>query len=227
MGNSPNLSQLPLILNLLALQKNKSFIDRKICLNAVCQHQHSPFVPNYFSEIKLNLYKPDSEKVDICNKCDGERYCAIYICKFCDHKACYYCLTESTKIFFVQNLAIESQTNVLKPSAIMIQPPDMLPTPNLEKDGSPDHLMEINQEDLMHNEIVIQNFGKYLHQFVEFSSWAIPSNYFVNQPEWIKKHGKVPPFNFVVYSDQSPKIHDPDRLELELVSIGKQQNYQY
>lgn len=36
MGNSPNLSQLPLILNLLALQKNKSFIDRKICLNSYC-----------------------------------------------------------------------------------------------------------------------------------------------------------------------------------------------
>lgn len=83
----------------------------------------------------------------------------------------------------------------------MIQPPDMLPTPNADKEGSDLGMEIINQEDLMHNEIVIQNFGKYLHQFVEFSSWAVPSNYFIMQPEWIKKHGKVPPFNFVAYSD--------------------------
>lgn len=108
MGNEPNLSQLPLILNLLTLLKNKSLIDRKVCSNDTCVAHHSPFIPNYFSEIKMNLYKADNEKVEICNKCDGERFCAIYICKFCDQKACYYCLTEQTKKTFMQNMAIDS-----------------------------------------------------------------------------------------------------------------------
>ena len=60
MGKSPNLAQLPLMLNLMNVLKNKSFIDRKICLNETCAGQHHLFVPNYWSENKMVLHKSDS-----------------------------------------------------------------------------------------------------------------------------------------------------------------------
>ena len=37
----------------------------------------------------------------------------------------------------------------------------------------------------------------------------------------------MPEFNYIAYSDHCPKIHTPDRLQLELVSIRKHHNYIY
>ena len=101
MGKSPNLAQLPLMISLLIVLNNKSFIDKKTCLNETCAGQHHLFVPNYWSETKMVLHKSDSPIGDICNCCDSKRNCAIYICKFCESKACFYCLTESSKKAFI------------------------------------------------------------------------------------------------------------------------------
>ena len=110
--------------------KNKSFIDRRICLNETCAGQHHLYFQNYWSENKLILHKSDSNKAEICNSCDQQRHCAIYQCKFCDSKACFYCLTENSKKMFMQTLNITSQNNICKPTSIILQPPsELMPTP--------------------------------------------------------------------------------------------------
>jgi hypothetical protein len=121
----------------------------------------------------------------------------------------------------------------MKPSAIVIQPPQDIyhSTPDISgaltvaEEQQID--AEIETENLMKDEIVIKNFGKYLQQFVKFMAWPKPSSFFTRHENWSKQHGKVPEFNYVAYSDQCPKIHTPDRLEMELVSICKPQNFVY
>jgi len=85
--------------------------------------------------------------------------------------------------------------------------------------------------DLLHNETVSKNFGKYRDQFVEFKSWLIPGEFFFIHEAWIKSHTinqtSLPPFDYIKYSDRAPKIHTPDRLESELVSIKKTNDFVY
>ena len=97
MGKAPNLVQLPLMVNLMTLQKSQSFIDKRTCLNSNCNSQFSHHTPNYWSENKLVLHKSDSVKASLCSKCNNQRNCAIYECKYCESKACYYCLVETSK----------------------------------------------------------------------------------------------------------------------------------
>lgn len=40
-------------------------------------------------------------------------------------------------------------------------------------------------------------------------------------------NGKIDPYDFFIQADQAPKPHTPDRLELELISIRKHNNYIY
>ena len=123
MGKSPNLNQLPLIIELLKIQKSKSFIDKKTCLNTICQAQYQSTASNYFGEIKMQLYKSDSDVSEFCKRCKNNRYCSIFECKHCESKFCYYCMIEASKRQVLQSLKIPSQTNILKPTAIVIQPP--------------------------------------------------------------------------------------------------------
>ena len=55
----------------------------------------------------------------------------------------------------------------------------------------------------------------------------MPLDYFIMQPTWVSQNFKPDPFDSVKYSHLAPKIHEPDRLELELVSIKKHGNYVY
>ena len=70
-------------------------------------------------------------------------------------------------------------------------------------------------------------FSKYTDQYIEFQSWPTPKEFFTRQESWIKSHGSIDPYNYMEYADRSPKIHQPDRLELELISIRKHNNYIY
>jgi hypothetical protein len=58
-------------------------------------------------------------------------------------------------------------------------------------------------------------------------TWPYPISFFTINESWINAHKAVPLFNYVEHAHLSPKIHQPDRLELELVSIRKQGNYVY
>ena len=75
--------------------------------------------------------------------------------------------------------------------------------------------------------IISQKFGKYTDQFIEMMSWAMPPEFFVRNQQWIENNFKIDPYDFFVHADQAPKIHTPDRLELELISIRKHNNYIY
>ena len=84
---------------------------------------------------------------------------------------------------------------------------------------------------MLHNETVSKNFGKYRDQFVEFQSWVIPGEFFFINASWIKSHTinqmELAPFDYIKYSSMAPKIHTPDRLESELVSIKKTNDFVY
>jgi hypothetical protein len=43
------------------------------------------------------LYRKENGKADKCDNCECVRYCEIYRCKFCESKACIYCMVERTK----------------------------------------------------------------------------------------------------------------------------------
>lgn len=103
-GHKINLTELPLALLLLKFLKGKSFIDKKSCLNEYCSLQFRYSVGNYFSEEKLVLNKSDNETKEKCNKCNNLRNCAIYECKHCEYKFCYYCLIDSSKRQLISNL---------------------------------------------------------------------------------------------------------------------------
>jgi hypothetical protein len=75
--------------------------------------------------------------------------------------------------------------------------------------------------------LVSKYFGKYTEQYIEFQSWPTPREFFIRQENWIKSHGRVNPYDYMEYADRSPEIHQPDRLELELISIRKHNNYIY
>jgi len=98
------LDELPLAINLFKILSNKSYIDKKICLNETCAEQFKDSSRNYYSEIKIILSKADNEQKEECNKCNNERNCAIYECKFCAYKFCYYCLIEHSKNNFILSL---------------------------------------------------------------------------------------------------------------------------
>ena len=82
------------------------------------------------------------------------------MCKFCDSKACFYCLTDHSKKIFIQNLSIESQNNICKPTAVIVQPPNEVVTPM--EFNVPNEDRQAEADALMQNEVVIKNFGKYL-----------------------------------------------------------------
>lgn len=75
--------------------------------------------------------------------------------------------------------------------------------------------------------LVSKHFGKYVEQYIEFQSWPTPREFFIRQENWTKSHGRVLPYDYMDYADRSPIIHQPDRLELELISIRKHNNYIY
>ncbi len=60
-----------------------------------------------------------------------------------------------------------------------------------------------------------------------FQTWPMPLDFFIMQPTWVSQNFKPDPFDYVKYSHLAPKIHEPDRLELELVSIKKHGNFVY
>ena len=76
-------------------------------------------------------------------------------------------------------------------------------------------------------ELIGKNFGKYRDQYLLFKIWEMPNDFFSIQPSWVANHYKVDPFDYLKYSHLSPKIHEPDRLECELVSIKKHNNFIY
>jgi hypothetical protein len=96
--------ELPLAINLYKFLKGRSFIDKKQCLNDHCAQQFHCQTINYFSENKLVLHKSDNEVQEKCNKCRIMRNCAIYQCKICEFKACYYCLIDFSKRRLIQNI---------------------------------------------------------------------------------------------------------------------------
>lgn len=99
-----SLNHLPLAINLFKYLKSKSFIDKRHCLNEECAKLFHSQTMNYFSENKLLLQKSDSEVTDKCNKCFNMRNCALYQCKICEFKFCYYCLIDSSKRMLLSNL---------------------------------------------------------------------------------------------------------------------------
>ena len=76
-------------------------------------------------------------------------------------------------------------------------------------------------------DLIAQNFGKYRDQFLLFKQWRMSHDFFIVQPTWVANHFSVEAFDYLKYSHLSPKIHEPDRLECELVSIKKHNNYIY
>jgi len=58
-------------------------------------------------------------------------------------------------------------------------------------------------------------------------SWQYPPEFFTRNQPWIDMNGKIDPYDFFIQADQAPKPHTPDRLELELISIRKHNNYIY
>lgn len=86
---------------------------------------------------------------------------------------------------------------------------------------------KIKSMDKKELELISKNFGKYRDQFLLFKIWEIPLDFFSIQPSWVANHYKVEPFDYLKYSHLSPKIHEPDRLECELVSIKKHNNFVY
>lgn len=97
------------MIQLFKYQKGRSFIDKKSCLNETCIKQFNCTVPNYYSETKLVLLKSDSEEQDKCHKCNNQRFCAVYECKMCEQKFCYYCLIDFSKRQLIQNLMTTTQ----------------------------------------------------------------------------------------------------------------------
>ena len=76
-------------------------------------------------------------------------------------------------------------------------------------------------------DLISKNFGKYRDQLLLFKQWAIPNEFFIIQPTWVANHFNAEPFDYLKYSHLSPKLYEPDRLECELVSIKKHNNYVY
>lgn len=140
---------MPLIVNLMKFQKFKSFIDKKHCLNDNCAIQFHFLIPSYFSESKLVLYKSDNQIKEQCNKCKNLRNCAVYQCKQCESKFCYYCLIDSSKRKLIHNLSI-NPPSVRKESEGF----------NGSNHGERKH-QGMSTYELLHNEIVAKNFGKY------------------------------------------------------------------
>ena len=78
----------------------------------------------------------------------------------------------------MQSLKVESQMNIMKPTAVLVNPPIRV-TDDEEEQIEPEAYPNPS-DDLLHNEKVIQNFGKYRDQFVEFMSWRFPSTFFTH-----------------------------------------------
>ena len=53
------------------------------------------------------LQKSDSDVRDKCNKCRNLRYCALYQCKICENKFCYYCLIDYSKRMLLKSITGE------------------------------------------------------------------------------------------------------------------------
>ena len=219
MGQSECLTELPLIMNLFKIFKAKSFIDKKLCLNECCALQFHSSIPNYYSEVKLVLSKSDSEVKAKCSKCGNHRNCAMYECKHCEQQFCYYCLIDHSKRMLIQNL-ISNQPEVHHRAKRTQKVAEISALPEI-KSEQPSQVVEQKKD------IVLKNFGKYSDQYLEFMSWPINPSFFTTKEQWQNIHYKVDQYDYLEQSHNAPKIHQPDRLELELVSIRKLNNYIY
>jgi hypothetical protein len=168
------------------------------------------------------------------------RFCALYECKICEFKACYYCLIDYSKRNLIQNI-----TGIVEEEVKVSSRPDK--KINIKTANPKDLLIDQNQTSKSNTELsasdtsnlfdgfdarenyslVSKHFGKYVEQYIEFQSWPTPREFFTRIENWTKNHGKVLPYDYMDYADRSPVIHQPDRLELELISIRKHGNYVY
>mmetsp|Transcript_31779 Transcript_31779/g.48780 ORF Transcript_31779/g.48780 Transcript_31779/m.48780 type:complete len:155 (+) Transcript_31779:737-1201(+) len=96
-------NELPLIMNLFQFLKGKSFMDKRRCLSEHCPRKFGG--PHYSGSVKLELTKEDNDVAEKCFKCLIMRYCAMYSCRICDHKVCFYCLIEASKKQLLSNIS--------------------------------------------------------------------------------------------------------------------------
>lgn len=232
--SQPCMDQLPLAMNLLCFQKGKSFIDKKHCLNEYCFWNFHFQVTNYASEVKLTLLKSDNEQRHRCSKCNNQRHCAVYQCKICEFVYCYYCLIDASKRLLFANIGQRAHTIVLQSqkeakSFKFGQRVGVLKILNESQSSLFEEIEEkkIKGMDKKELDLIGKNFGKYRDQYLLFKCWEMPNDFFSIQPSWVANHYKVDPFDYLKYSHLSPKIHEPDRLECELVSIKKHNNFVY
>jgi hypothetical protein len=171
------------------------------------------------------------------------RYCAIYECKICEFKSCYYCLIDYSKRKLIQNITgikeeeVKISRRVEKDINIKVNQSEKKPYTSANQNSTHNSVEGASIADISalfdgfdareNYSQVCKHFGKYTEQYIEFQSWPCPREFFLRQENWIKSHGRVHPYDYMEYADRSPIIHQPDRLELELISIRKHNNYIY
>lgn len=71
------------------------------------------------------------------------RYCALYECKICEYKACYYCLIDSSKRMLLKNITGEKEEEVKISSRHQEKKPVKKPAPTKENNiyttANPNH----------------------------------------------------------------------------------------